>query len=176
MMLWLHWSLRGAWYYPILEAFVNFYQKQYFGWLIDTFCCVDLQHNCCCHFGSSLLCSYFGVSVFLLLLFWCLKLYRITQPVICNKNPVFLSSSREMNYKCPCCQALDNYISGRTSQWYTLIAELMMFELKSVCWDFISFSAEKASGRKCISNAWIVHWATLGDRQPALSCAALYSH
>lgn len=72
--------------------------------------------------------------------------------MICNKIQVFLSFFREMNYKCPCCQALDNYISGRTSQWYTLIAESMMFELKSVCWDFISFSAEKASGGKCTPN------------------------
>lgn len=64
-----------------------------------------------------------------------------------------------MNYKCPCCQALDNYISGRTSQWYTLIAELMMFELKSVCWDFISFSAEKASGGKCTCGTCVLHRA-----------------
>lgn len=80
-----------------------------------------------------------------------------------------------MNYKCPCCQALDNHVSGRTSQWYTLIAELMMFELKSVCRDFISFSAEKVRGGKCTVSTG-VHWGTLGYQHPAKTpCSTAFS-
>ena len=101
----------------------------------------------------------------------------MTQTVFHNKIQVFLSLFREMNYKCPCCQALDNCVNGRTSQSYTLIAELMMFQLRSVCWDFIGFSAEKASWRKCTPNPWVMHWDMLGDEQllSLLNCCCVFS-